>query len=184
MEIKKFEDTLKEDLHRYLRSEDRIDEKFPECPDVDDLWPSVEEAYIPDGASEFQDYPVVSLGWIMFVGMALAVYWDEDWEKYSKETGAQLYEKLRDAKGFDNLDDYVLFDVMHLDEEEAEKVSALVAECAARTLSALHRSNFEAGTAQAVKAYEAALHQLYLTGVAMEINALGYHYVPYNPNQN
>lgn len=184
MDIKVFSDNLKEDLHRYLRSADRIDEKFPECPDLEDLWTSIEGAYISDGAKEFQDYPIVSLGWIMFVGMALAVYWDEDWEKYSKDNGAQLYEKMRDAKGYDNLDDYVLFDILHLDKEEAEKVSELVAECASRTLSSLHRSHFEAGTAEAVRAYQAALKQLYLVGIAMELNALGYHYVPYNPNQN
>ncbi|MDE6811805.1 MAG: hypothetical protein K2J15_05580 [Muribaculaceae bacterium] len=184
MDIKQFTDNLKEDLHRYLLGEGRIDEKFPECPDLEDLWTSLEEAYLPDGAKEFQDYPIVSLGWIMFVGMAFAVYWDEDWEKYSKDTGAQLYIKIKEAKGYDELDDYVLYDVMHCDKEEAEKVSSLVAECASRTLSSLHRSHFEAGTAEAVRAFQAALHQLYLFGVAMEINALGYHYVPYNPNQN
>ena len=184
MDIKQFSDNIKDDLHRYLRSEDRIDEKFPECPDIEELWPSIEEAYLPDGAREFQEYPIVSLGWIMFVGMALAVYWDEDWEKYGKETGAQLYAKIKDGKGYDELDDYVLYDILHLDKEEAEKVSSLVGECASRVLSALHRSQFEAGTADAVRAYQVALKQLYLFGVGMELNALGYHYVPYNPNGN
>lgn len=184
MELSKYKEELKEDLYKYLRSVERIDEKIPECPDLEDLWPSVEEAYIPDGAKEFQDYPTVSLGWMMFIGMALAVYWDMDWEKYSKESGAELYQKMRDEKGYDNLDDYVLYEIMHLDEEEAEKVSKVVGECAARTLSFLHRSHFEAGTSEAVRAYEASLHQLYLFGVAVELNAMGYHYVPFNPNQN
>lgn len=173
--MEKFEEKLKKDLHQYLVKEGRVDEKLPECPDVEELWPAVEKAYLPDAVREFNEYPVVSLGWIMFVGMALALYWDIDWEKYGKETGEKLYADLRDAKGYDNLDDYVLYDVLKLDKDEAEKVSAIVGECAARTLSAIHHSGAEAGTEEAVKVYRDALHTLYIMGMAMELNALGYH---------
>ena len=179
-----FEKKLKEDLYSYLRGIDRIDEKMPECPDVEDLWPSVAEAYVPDGVREFAEYPVESLGWIMFTGMALALYWDVDWEKYSKKSGAELYTELRDAKGYDNLDDYVLRDVLHLDDTEAEAVSKMVGECAARTLSAIRHSGVEPGTPVALETYVAALHQLYLMGVATELNALGYHMTPFTPSAN
>ena len=100
-----FETKLGEDLHRYLKSEKLVDEKLPECPDLEELWHSLEEAYLPDGIREFNEYPNVSLGWMMFIGMAFAFYWDVDWEKYSKETVEQLYKGLRDAKGYDNMDD-------------------------------------------------------------------------------
>lgn len=170
-----FKELMKKDLHQYLTKMERVDEKLPECPDVEALWPSVEEAYLPDGVREFTDYPLVSLGWIMFVGMALAKYWDVDWEKYGKESGAKLYTDLRDKKGYDNLDDYILQDVLELDKEEAEKVSDIVGECAARVLSAIQHSGIEAGTKEAVEAYRASLHTLYLMGMAMELNALGYH---------
>ena len=107
--------------------------------------------------------------------MALAKYWDEDWIKYSEEGGEKIYLRLRDARGYDNLDDYILEDVLGLNPEEAEKTSSIVGECAARVLSALQHSGIEPGTAEAVRAYEASLHQLYMMGVAMELNALGYH---------
>ncbi|MDE5870016.1 MAG: hypothetical protein K2H18_07270, partial [Muribaculaceae bacterium] len=110
-----------------------------------------------------------------FIGMALYKYWDEDWIKYDEEGGEKIYLRLRDAKGYDNLDDYILNDVLELSKEEAEKVSSIVGECAARVLSALQHSGIEPGTEKAVRAYEACLHQLYLMGVAMELNALGYH---------
>lgn len=170
-----FEKQVMEDLHQYLVSEKRVDEKLPECPDVEGLWPSVEKGYLPDAVREFDEYPIVSLGWIMFVGMAFAKYWDVDWEKYANETGEKLYADLRDAKGFDNLDDYVLYDVLGLDQEEGEKVSGIVGGCASRTLSAIHRSGIEGGTEKAVEAYRGALHALYIMGMAMELNALGYH---------
>ncbi|MBD5281261.1 MAG: hypothetical protein HDS35_12125 [Bacteroides sp.] len=171
----KFEEQIMKDLHQYLVKEGRVDEKLPECPDVEALWPSVEKAYLPDAVREFTEYPVVSLGWIMFVGMALAKYWDIDWEKYANVSGEALYTDLRDAKGYDNLDDFVLYEVLGLDKEEGEKVSAIVGECAARTLSAIQHSGIQPGTEKAVEAYRGALHALYIMGMAMELNALGYH---------
>lgn len=173
--MESFEEKVKKDLHQYLVKMGRVDEKLPECPDVEELWPDVEKSYLPDAVREFTDYPVVSLGWIMFVGMAFAKYWDVDWEKYGKESGEKLYTDLRDAKGYDNMDDYVLYDVLQLDKEEGEKVSEIVGECAARVLSAIHRSGIEPGTEEAVAAYRGALHALYIMGMAMELNALGYH---------
>lgn len=173
--LKQSEEYIKNDLLRYLRGMERIDEKLPECPDLEELWPAVKEAYIPDGVREFKDYPVVSLGWIMFVGMAFAKYWDEDWTAYANVGGRKLYEDLRDKEGYDNLDDVVLYKVLGLDKEEGEKISEIVGECASRTLHALHASGIEPGTHDAGRLYIYSLHQLYLLGIYMELNALGYH---------
>lgn len=174
----KFEKEIHDDLHRFLVAVGVMDEKMPECPDLDEMWPDIEKAYLPDGIREFQDYPLVSMGWVMFIGMALAKYWDEDWVKYSEEGGEKIYYNLRDGRGYDNMDDYILEDVLGLSKEEAEKMSSIVGECAARVLSALNRSGIEGGTEQAVKAYKACLRQLYIMGAAMELNALGYHMTP------
>lgn len=170
-----FEKQLTEDLHRYLIAEGKVDAKLPECPDLEDLWRPVAKAYLPDGVREFSGYPLTSLGWIMFVGMALASFWDKDWEKYSSEDGASLYNRLREPKGFDALDDYVMEDILGLSKEECEDVAKIVGECAARTLSALQHSGIEPGTKEASQAYISALHTLYTMGIAMELNTLGYH---------
>ena len=177
-----FEKQTQEDLHKYLVSVDRVDKILPQTPDIDELWPSILEAYLPDGVREFRDYPIASLGWIMFVGMAVAKYWDVDWEKYQKEGGKAIYENLREGKGFDNLDEHILESVLGVDKEEAEKLTEIVGECASRTLSALHRANFEPGTPQAAQAYVGALKALYIIGAAMELNALGYHMNPLGSN--
>lgn len=179
-----FEKQTLTDLHKYLEGIGKVDKILPETPDIEDMWQSVLEAYLPDGSKEFAEYPIASLGWIMFIGMAIARYWDEDWEKYSKEGGSAIYNRLRDEKSFDNLDEHILESVLHLDDKQAEETSKVVGECASRTLSALRRSSIEGGTEQAVKAYIGALHALYIMGAAMELNALGYHMTPFNPSQN
>ena len=132
-----FAATLLEDLHRYLVNRGAVDERMPECPDVEDKWVAVAEAYLPDGAREFASYPIASLGWMMFIGMAIAEYWDTDWEKYGKID--DLYTPMRDKRGFDNLDEYILDEVLDLHGDDAETMQTLVGDCAERAKRALFR---------------------------------------------
>ena len=179
--VAKFEEKVRKDLLEYLHKKEALDEHVPECPDVEEKWGEIARAYLPDGAREFQDYPVVSLGWMMFIGMSMAFYWDTDWEKYSKEKN--VYEQLRDKKGYDNMDEAVV-EMLGYSGEAAEKITEVVADRAARVYGLLNHEHVEPGTPTALGCYIAALHQLYLVGMAMELNALGYHMTPYNPNLN
>lgn len=164
---------LKEELYQYLTSIDRVDERLPEAPDLEALWPKIGESYLPDAMKEFSKYPTVSLGWIMFVGMALAKYWDEDWELYQKVE--DLYKYLRDRIDFDHMDDYICEKVLLLKEDEHKAMIKLVGECASRTYNRLIHQKLQPGTEEAFRGFIAALHQMYLMGIAIELKALGYH---------
>ena len=170
---KKIEEIFKQDLHMYLAGKNRVDEQLPDAPDIEEQWAKIGEAYLPDAMREFTKYPTVALGWIMFVGMAVAKYWDEDWELYSKVDN--LYTYLRDRIDFDHMDDHILDNVLLLDENEHKATSALVAECAARTYTLLIHQGFEPGTEAAFRGFIAALHQMYLMGAAIQLKTLGYH---------
>lgn len=167
------EDIFKSDLHEYLLSLQRIDTHLPEAPDIEELWPKIGESYLPDAMREFSQYPTVALGWIMFVGMAIAKYWDEDWELYNKVE--DLYKYLRDRIDFDHMDDYICEKVLLLKEEEHKEWNEMVAECASRTYNKLIHLGLEPGTESAFRGFIAALHQMYLMGAAIELKALGYH---------
>ena len=164
---------FKSDLHNYLLSLKLVDEHLPEAPDIEELWPKIGESYLPDAMREFAKYPTVSFGWIMYVGMAIAKYWDEDWELYNKVE--DLYKYLRDRIDFDHMDDYICEKVLLLNEYEHKQRAAIVAECASRTYSKLTHLGLEPGTEAAFRGFIAALHQMYLMGVAIELNNLGYH---------
>ncbi len=84
-----FEQRVREDLLTYLAGRQEIDVPMPECPDVEEAWRKVGEDYMPDGIREFNAYPTVSLGWIMFVGMAMAQLWDTDWQR--ADVDAHIY---------------------------------------------------------------------------------------------
>lgn len=183
--VENIENIVKKDLTQFLINKGALDTHVPECPDVEEKFEEILHSYLHDGVREFQEYPVTSLGWMMFVGMAMAFYWDTDWEKYANRK--DYYTALRDEKGYDNLDETVVEKLLGYEGEAAEKVIDVVAECASRTLSVLQHSNIEEGTRLAFSCYVACLRQLYLVGMAMELNALGYHMTPLNagvPSQN
>ena len=171
--MENFEDTLHGDLHQFLLSVKEVDERLPECPDVEDKWEEIAKAYIPDGIREFQDFPSASLGWMMYIGMAVAQMWDKEWEIYSKVE--DLYAYMRDKRGYDAMDEYVREEVLLLKGADYTVLEKLVGECASRIYNALLRQNIEPGTKEAFNAYVASLHQLDVMGAAVQLKRLGYH---------
>ena len=169
-----FEKLFHDDLYMYLRSTDMVDERLPEAPDLEQLWPQLGQSYVADGIREYNTgYPSVALGWMMFIGMAVAKYWDVEWEVYGKVPDLYLY--LRDRIDFDHMDDYILDKVLCLDADSRKKMNDAVAESASRTYNMMSHMCLEPGTAAAMRAFTAALHQMYVMGVAVELKALGYH---------
>ena len=72
--MENFEEILRKDLHQFLLSMKEVDERLPECPDVEDKWEEIAKAYIPDGIREFQDFPSASLGWTYWFRALICSY--------------------------------------------------------------------------------------------------------------
>ncbi len=168
-----FEQQLHQDLWQFLLSMKEIDQRMPECPDVEDKWEEIAKAYIPDGIKEFNDFPSASLGWMMYIGMAVAKYWDTEWETYSKLPN--MYAYLRDKRGFDTMDEYIREEVLLLSGVSYTVLEKVVGECSSRVYNALRHQPIEPGTKEAFNGYVACLHQLYLMGAAMQLKRMGYH---------
>lgn len=171
--MQEFENKLLKDLHQYLIAMGKVDERMPECPDVEDKWEQIAQSYIADGIREFADYPTVSLGWMMYLGMAVAKFWDAEWEIYSKIEDLYLY--IRDKRGYDCMDEYVREEVLLLEGDDYDALEKLVGECASRVHNALLHQYLEPGTKEAFNGYVVCLHQLYLMGAAVQLKRMGYH---------
>ena len=176
--MENFKELLNKDLHQFLLSLKEVDERLPECPDVEEKWEEVAKAYIPDGIREFQDFPSASLGWMMYIGMAVAKMWDTEWEIYSKIE--DLYAYMRDKRGYDSMDEYIREEVLLLQGDDYIVLEKLTGECASRVYNALRRQNIESGTKDAFNGYVVCLHQLYLMGMAVQLKRMGYHMTKMN----
>ena len=170
--MEQFEKQLHNDLHQFLVSMKEVDERLPECPDVEEKWEEIAKAYIPDGIREFNDFPSASLGWMMYIGMAVAKFWDVEWEIYSKIEN--LYAFMRDKRGYDSMDEYIREEVLLLSGVDYTVLEKIVGECASRVYNALRHQNIEPGTRDAFNAYVTCLRQLYLMGAAMQLKRMGY----------
>ena len=182
--MENFEEILRKDLHQFLLSMKEVDERLPECPDVEEKWEEIAKAYIPDGIREFQNYPSASLGWMMYIGMAVAKMWDTEWEVMEQReqsdacidsaesrknsTEGQIYSKIedlyaymRDKRGYDQMDEYIREEVLLLQGIDYTVLEKVTGECASRV-------------------YNALMHQLYLMGAAMQLKRMGYHMTKMN----
>jgi hypothetical protein len=152
---------------------EEVDKHLPECIDVEEKWEDMAQAYIPDGIREFNSFPSASLGWMMYLGKAVAQLWDLEWATFSKMD--DLYVHLRDKRGYDCMDEYIREEVLALSGVDYVSLEKLVGECASRVYNALRHQAIEPGTKEAFHAYVACLHQLYLFGAAVQLKRLGYH---------
>ena len=135
------EQELRKDLHQFLLNMKEVDERMPECPDVEEKWEEIAKTYIPDGIREFQDFPSASLGWMMYIGMAVAKMWDTEWEIYSKIE--DLYAYMRDKRGYDAMDEYIREDVLLLQGVDYSVLEKVTGECASRVYNALMHQRLE-----------------------------------------
>lgn len=170
--INNYEEKLMQHLQQLLKSHDLLDERLPESPDIDAKWEQIANSYIADAVKEIQNYPTVSLGWAMYVGMAVARYWDEDWQVYGNVPN--LYEYIRDKRGFDYLDEVVRGDILMLKDDDYAHMEKVVQGCAQQALNKIRFEQVEPQSPLAFHIYARSITVLYKLGAAIELRALGY----------
>ena len=108
--------------------------------------------------------------------MAMAALWDSDWEQYGAIPAGELYQQIRDARGWDELDEYVLEEAIGLRKEsdEAKRYTAFLRRATEQAYSALMHERAEPSTPLAFQLYGRTLYALYRLGVALGLNLLGY----------
>ena len=174
--ISKFEYSLHKLITDFLLSKGAIDKILPETPDIEEKWGKICMSYLPDGVREFSNYPTVSLGWMAFIGMAIANMWDENWEIYSNNDN--IYSSILLNRGYDHMDEYICQDILMMDKQTEDSTSRLTGDLAESVYNALMHEHFEPATPEAFNAYVRCLHQLYIFGAAIELKRLGYHMTP------
>lgn len=168
-----YEETLREQLVSMLIGINKLKRgKLPESPDITAKWDEVASSYIADASKEIVDYPAVSLGWAMYLGMAVAKYWDTDWAIYGKHPN--IYEHIRDIGGFDCMDEVVRGELLQLSGDEYVNTESVVLSCSRLALSKIKAEGIEPSTPAAFYVYTLSCKVLYVVGAALELTQLGY----------
>ena len=169
----KYEASLREQLVSMLTGTNKLQRGvLPESPDITSTWDAVAPSYIADAAKEIVKYPAVSLGWAMYLGMAVAKYWDTDWAIYGKHPN--LYEHIRNKRGFDYMDEVVRGEILQLSGDEYQKTEDFVLSCSRLALDKIRHEGIEPSTPAAFFVYTLSCKVLYTIGAAVELQRLGY----------
>lgn len=171
--LNRFEEQLTQQLLRLCTAARALSGQLLETPDFEAVWLEVCTPYLGDAVPEIAKYPTVAIGWMGFVGLAIAQRWDSDWSVATEDPHA-LYPALL-AQGFDALDDYVLDHVLAItDAEERAQLHQLVRTCAEAAHAALRREGIEPQSPMAFHTYVRTLHVMYRLGIALQLHRLGY----------
>ena len=171
--LKIFEHRLEQQLLKRCTERGILKGKMLATPDIDGCWMAFAPEYTADAVPEIAQYPLVALGWAMFLGMAVAKLWDTDWEQYGAAP-QQIYLQLRERRGFDCMDEYILEEVLRLDADTAQRLTTHVQDCARCTETAIRKEQVEPSTPLAFNIFMTSVNTLYRLGAAVELHALGY----------
>lgn len=170
--LNQYEETLHSNVLRSCTSKGYLDGKMLSTPDIDELWRELAPHYVADAVKEIADYPAVSLGWAMYLGMAVASMWDNDWAKFSKVEN--LYTFVRDIRGFDYMDEVVRSEFLGLEGDDYKRYEELVLSCSEMALDAIRHEQIVPQSPLAFHVYARSVKVLYLIGASVWLNQLGY----------
>ncbi|MDO5446879.1 MAG: hypothetical protein Q4F34_03775 [Prevotellaceae bacterium] len=170
--IEKYEQSLMQHLLKMLTIEGKLGGQVLVTDDLTDKWNEIAPSYVKDSVKEVADYPTVSLGWAMYLGMAVAKYWDDDWKIFSQV--GNLYEYVRDKRGYDYMDEYVREEILGLKGEAFDDMEKLVQTCAQQVLARIRHEQVEPQSALAYYVYLASVRVLYQLGASVVLHQLGY----------
>lgn len=138
--------------------------------DIDDKWNELMKGYVGDAVRNFNDFPQAAIGFAAYLGMAVANQWDKDWVHYKDKH----YKSYCGDRGFDDMDDHIVADILHLNDQQAAKLKRCVINCSQATMDLLRHENIETQTEYGFYVLVRCYCAMFRIGEAIELNRLGY----------
>ena len=148
--------------------------------DIEAIWTRCAPEYMADAVPNIAQYPSAALAWAAYFGMAVARLWDRRWDEVQK--WPDPYAVIRDARGFDEMDEYVTEEILgYLPESRtARDIENLMVQLARTAETAIRREEIEPQSETAFHVFARTVRTLYRIGASVELYMLGYKYVKVN----
>jgi hypothetical protein len=177
-----YEENLQMELLKMCRSLGMLDSELLSSEDIDQKWKEWAPEYIAEALPEVNSYPEFAIACAGYVGMAVAKWWDDDWGRHH----SARYEALHGARGFDDMDEYIVQNILgyELDSAEAKQLMNILLCCAQKAVKFIKHEHIEAQTAKAFHIFARTAKVMYRTGAAIMLRRLGYKFQKVNLNRN
>lgn len=171
-----YEERLKQILLEQATQAGWLKGQWLEAEELDLKWKEMAPEYMADAVPEITHYPMVSIAWAGYLGVALAHLWDTDWDRCSQQQ--ELYAALRNPRGFDAMDEYIIEEILNLSLESPEykKMEAALQSLSESALTLIRREQINPQTTDAFHIYSHTVKVMYKLGVAIEMRRLGYNF--------
>lgn len=170
--LDRFENRMQEEMLQISTSKGMLDGTLLSSEDIDGHWTVLAPEYIGDAVVQVQDYPIVSLAWAAYLGMAVAYGWDTDWETWAKKP----YQAYYGQEGYDDMDEHIVRDFLGLalDSEEAVHIADVIRSCAQGGISLIRHEGIEPQSPLAFHVFARACRVMFRTGAAIQLKRMGY----------
>jgi hypothetical protein len=171
--LNQFETNLERALLLVCTSEGALDGVLLATDDLTDLWnATLAPEYMVDAVPNVRDYPTVSVAWAAYLGMAVALGWDEDWATCRN----MPYAAYHGSRGFDDMDDHIVRDILclPLDSPEAQHLTNLVRSLSETVVTMIRNEQIEPQSQEAFHVFARSCRVMFKLGAAIELKRLGY----------
>lgn len=171
-----YEEKLTEILVERCTAKGFLDGRLLEVEELDEKWKLMAPEYMVDAVPQFTPYPAVAIAWAAYVGMGLAAMWDGAWDDY-KENKC-LYAAMKQPRGFDAMDEYIVEELLglSLNSSENNSLEELLRGCAHTAIGMMRSEKIEPQTTEAFYVFAHTVKVFFRLGVALELKQLGYKY--------
>ena len=173
-----FENNLLQELMKLCTSHKMLEGTLLASDDIDERWKEYAPEYMADAVPQVNAFPAAAIAWAGYVGMAVAHRWDENWSEYATEP----YNKLHGEQGFDDMDEYIVQNILglSLEDEAAQKIEEMMRRCANTAITYIRREETEAQSTKAFYIFARTTRSMFRIGAAMELHRLGYKFEKVN----
>lgn len=169
-DLDRYEAVLEDGLVKICKGAGLLREQFMRSEDIDGKWEQYAQDYVADAVLNFNEYPEAAIAWAGFLGMAVAHNWDVDWEAHKDDP----YKSYYGSRGWDDMDEHILWEVLALHEAIGKKLSDTLDSCALAALGLIRHEGIEAQTELGFYVLVRTYSVLYRIGAAIELQRLGY----------
>lgn len=169
-DLDRYEAVLEDGLVKICKGAGLLREQFMRSEDIDGKWEQYAQDYVADAVLNFNEYPEAAIAWAGFLGMAVAHNWDVDWEAHKDDP----YKSYYGSRGWDDMDEHILWEVLALPEAIGKKLSDTLDSCVLAALGLIRHEGIEAQTELGFYVLVRTYSVLYRIGAAIELQRLGY----------
>ncbi len=174
--LREYEERLSQTLLRQFTDAGFLEGELLAVEELEEKWTSSAAEYMAAAVPQINDYPAAAVAWAAYMGVAVAVLWDGAWDKYSQLD--DLYTPLATARGFDQMDEYILEEILgySLEGEAATKLEDLFRSAATTALTMIRKESIEAQSVMAFYIFARSAKVFFRMGVSVGLRLQGYRY--------